>query len=93
MVLTYADGVSIGMNGKANVTPVMMILGIYSEDLFKQDISKMVIGYIDKLSDISDQVLIKYLQEGKKIWRTRCEKNVKFFKRQIFLKFCFGKFP
>ncbi len=86
-ILFYADGVSIGMNGKANVTPVMMTLGWYSEELFKQDISKMVIGYIDKLSDISDQVLIKHLQEVKKICRTRCEENVKFFKRQIFYKF------
>jgi len=46
----------------------------------------MVIGYIDKLSDISDQVLIKHLQEIKKICRTRCEQNIKFFKRQIFFK-------
>jgi len=40
----YADGVSIGMNGKANVTPVMMTLGRYSKELFKQDYGKMVIG-------------------------------------------------
>jgi len=26
-ILFYADGVSIGMNGKANVVPVMMNLG------------------------------------------------------------------
>jgi len=75
------------MNGKANVTPAMMTLGLYSEELFKQDISKMAIGYIDKLSDISDQVLMKHLQEVKKICRTRCEENVIFFKRQIFYKF------
>jgi hypothetical protein len=87
-ILFYADGVSIGMNGKANVTPVMMTLGWYSEELFKQDISKMVIGFIDKLSDISDQVLIKHLQEvNKGLSRTRCEDNIKFFKRQIFFKF------
>ena len=33
----YADGVSIGMNGKANLIPVMMTLGWYSRELFKQD--------------------------------------------------------
>jgi len=38
-ILFYADGVSIGINGKANVTPVMTTLGWYSEELFKQDIS------------------------------------------------------
>jgi len=47
----------------------------------------MVIGHIDNLSDTSDQVLIKHLQEVKKICRTRCEENIKFFKRQIFFKF------
>ena len=86
-LLFYADGVSIGMNGKANVTPVMMTLGWYSEELFKQDISKMVIGYIDKLSDISDEILIKHLHEVKRFSRTKCEENIKYFKKQVFFKF------
>jgi len=43
------------MNGKANVTPNMMPLGWYSIELFNQDYGKMVIGYIDKLSDISEE--------------------------------------
>jgi len=85
--LFYADGVSIGMNGKANVTPVMMTLEWYSKELFKQDISTMVIGYIDKFSDISDQVLIKHLQETKGFSKTKCEENIKYFKKQIFFKF------
>jgi len=46
-ILFHVDGVCIGMNGKANVAPVMMTLGWHSEELFKQDISKMVIGYIN----------------------------------------------
>jgi len=48
-ITMYADGVSIGINGKANLTSVMMTLGWYSKELFKQDYGKMVIGYIDKL--------------------------------------------
>ena len=86
-LLFYADGVSIGMNGKANVTPVMMTLGWYSEELFKQDISKMVIGYTDKLSYIFDQILIKHLHEVKRFSRTNCEENIKYFKKQVFFKF------
>jgi len=78
------------MNGKANVTPVMITLSWYSEELLK-DISKMVWGYIDKLPDISDQVLIKHLQEVKRIFRTRREETIKSFRRQIFL--IFGKLP
>ena len=50
--LLYADGVTTGMNGKANLIPVMMTLGWYSRGFFKKDFSKMIIGYIDKLSDI-----------------------------------------
>ena len=59
-IIFYADGVSIGMNGKANVTPVMMTLGWYSKELFKQDYGKMVIGYIDKLTGISEEELRKH---------------------------------
>ena len=75
------------MNGKATVTPVMCTLGWYSQELFKQPISKMVIGYIDKMSDISDQVLIRHLNENVKMSRTKCDENIKYFKKQIYFKF------
>jgi len=39
----------------------------------------MVIGFIDNLSDISDQVLIKHLQEVKGLSRARCYDNIKYF--------------
>jgi len=48
----YADGLSIGMNGKANLIPVIIALGWYSKELFNQDYGKMVIRYLDKLTDI-----------------------------------------
>jgi len=59
-IILYDDGVSIGMNGKANVTPPMMTLGWYSKELFKQDYEKTVIGYIDKLTNISEELLLKH---------------------------------
>ena len=87
----YADGVSIGMNGKANLIPVMMTLGWYSKELFKQDYGKMVIGYIDKLADISEEVLITHLGNlnnvNGKLSRTKCEANIKWFKKNIFFTF------
>jgi hypothetical protein len=86
-ILLYADGVTIGMNGKANLIPVMMTLGWYSRELFKKDFSKMIIGYIDKLSDISDQILIKHLMEVKGFSKTKCLENISYFKKQIFFKF------
>ena len=59
----------------------MMTLGWYSRELFKQDFGKMIIGYIDKLSDISDQILIKHLKEVKGFSTTKCMENIVFFKK------------
>jgi len=83
----YADGVSIGMSGKANLIPVMMTLGWYSKELFNQDYGKMVIGYIDKLTDISEEELIKHLTEVKKFSRSKSEANIRWFKQIIFCTF------
>ena len=59
----------------------------YSRELFKKDFSKMIIGYIDKLSDISDQILIKHLIEVKGFSKTKCLENISYFKKRIFCKF------
>jgi len=40
-----------------------MTLGLYCRQLFKQDFGKIIIDYIDKLSDISVQILVKHLRE------------------------------
>ena len=75
------------MNNKANVIPVMMTLGWYSKELFKQDYGKMVIGYIDKLAGISEEALIKHLMEVKKFTRTKSEANLRWFKKKFSLDF------
>jgi len=69
LIILYVDGVRISMNGKANVTPAMMTLGWYSKELYIQDYGKMVICYIDRLNDISEEGLINhliYLKKGLK---------------------------
>jgi len=38
-----------------NVTPAMMTLGWFSNELYKQDYEKMIIGYIESLIDISKE--------------------------------------
>ena len=86
-IFLYADGVTIGMNGKANLIPVMMTLGWYSNELWKQDYGKMVIGYIDKLADISDEELIKHLMEVKKFSRSKSEANIRWFRKKVFYTF------
>ena len=39
-ILMYADGVTIGMNGKANLIPVMMTLGCIHEDCLNKTLVK-----------------------------------------------------
>jgi len=59
--------------------PAVIIYDVFRlvfREIIQTNISKMDIGYIDKLSDISDQDLIKHLQEVKKI--------CKLFKRRTF---------
>jgi len=65
----------------------MMTLGWYSKELFKQGYGKMVIGYIDKLANISEEELLKYLMTVKDINLTWSEENVKWFKKKIFYTF------
>ena len=77
----YADGVTIGMNGKANLIPVMMTLGWYSNKLFNQNCGKMVIGYIDEFTDISEEELIKNFVEVRKFSRSKSEANYRWFKK------------
>ena len=83
----YLDGVSPGMNGKTSITPVMFTLGYYIDELRKQDFSKNVIGFISKLSNISEESLIKHLMEIVGFGRKRAEDNIKYFKKQVYFKF------
>jgi len=81
-IILYADIVSIGMNGKANVAPAMLTLGWYSKEFYKQDYGKMVIGYIDRINDISEEELINHLMNvKKKNSRSRCSSNIQRFKK------------
>ena len=89
-IILYADGVSIGMNGNANVTPVMLTLGWYSKDLFKQDHGKMVIGYIDKLTNISEEELIKHLMTVQNLVEQRV-RQILDGSRKLFFFYFLGK--
>jgi len=72
-IILYDDGVSIGMNGKVNVTPAMMSLGWYSKELYKQDYGNMYIGFINRLTNILEEELTNHLMELKiGFCRSRC---------------------
>jgi len=87
-IILHADGVSIGMNKKANATPAMLNLGWYSKELYKQDYGKMVIGYIDRLTDITEKELISHLMDLKKgLGWSRCKSKIQRFKEKIFFIF------
>jgi len=55
----------------------MMLLGWYLKELFNQDYGKMIIVYIDKLSNISNEVKLKYLMTVKDFNQTWSEENIK----------------
>jgi len=65
----------------------MMTVGWYSRELFKLYFGKSIIGYIDKLSDISDQILIKHLMEVKGFSKTKCIENIAFLNNRYFASF------
>jgi hypothetical protein len=86
-VLFYGDGVTAGMNGKSHLFPVIMTLGIYDDKLRKEDVTKNVVGFIDNLSEVSEESLILHLMEFAKLCKTTSEENVKYYKKQIVFKF------
>ena len=65
----------------------MFTLGFYDDKLRKKDVSRNVLGYLDKLSDISDEALITHFKEVKSFSRTKAIENIKYFKKQVFFKF------
>ena len=75
------------MYGKAHLTSIMFTLGFYDEELRKQNFSKDLIGFIDRFDDISDDLLIKHLNEVVGLSKTKCEENIRYFRKRVFFKF------
>jgi len=52
------DGVALSQHMDTLVCPVMGTLGWYSKTLYQKDISKFVIGFIQKMNNVFEAVLI-----------------------------------
>ena len=86
-IILYSDGVALGQHMDTYLCPVMGTLGWYSKKLFQKDLSKFVIGYIDKINNISDAVLIHHLVTVCKMSATKAKENIVLFKKNVFLEF------
>ena len=86
-IIFYWDGVALGQHMDTLVCPVMGTLGWYSKTLFQKDISKFVIGFIEKINNISEAVLINHLVTVCRMSSTKAKENIAFFKKQIFFEF------
>ena len=51
-IIFYWDGVALGQHMDTLVCSVLGTLGWYSKTLFQKDISKFVIGFIEKIDNI-----------------------------------------
>ena len=86
-IILYSDGVALGQHMDTSLCPVMGTLGWYSKKLFQKDISKFVIGYIEKIENVSESILINHLVIVCNMSTTKAKKNISLFKKNVFLEF------
>jgi hypothetical protein len=86
-LLLYWDGVALGQHMDTLVCPVMGTLGWYSKTLYQKDVSKFVIGFIEKMNNVSEAVLINHLVTVCKMASSKAKDNIAYFKKQLFLEF------
>ena len=78
----YEDGVAIGWGGAASTIAVMGSILNCDIDLQRRDVSKFVIGYINNLTNISEEVLVEHLVKvGMKI--TAANNEIRYFYRKL----------
>ena len=79
----YGDGVVMGLRGKVKATAVMATFGIFSDALQMKDISKVLLGYINDLSDTSKALIVRHLCTHTDHSKSSAEKEIAAFGRRI----------
>ena len=79
----YEDGVSMGWGGAASTIAVMGAILNCDIDLQRRDISKFVIGYIDNLTSVSEEVIMAHLTSVVKMSLTTAKEELRFFQRKL----------
>jgi len=70
-VILYTDGVQVSPHSRNKVTPVIVTLGIFSDDLLQKDISKRVITYMPNFKDKSKDCIAQHLVKTLNISKTK----------------------
>ena len=79
----YEDGVSMGWGGAASTIAVMGGILNCDIDLQRRDISKFVIGYIDNLTTVSEEVITAHLIGVMKMSITGAKEELRWFHRKL----------
>ena len=57
------------------------------QNIISENVSKFVIGFIEKMNNVSEAVLINHLVTVCKMASSKAKDNIAFFKKQLFLEF------
>ena len=79
----YEDGVSMGWGGATSTIAVMGAILNCDIDLQRRDVSKFVIGYIDNLTSVSEEVIIAHLTSVVGMSLTTAKEELRFFHRKL----------
>ena len=79
----YEDGVAMGWGGAASTIAVMGAVLNCDIDLQRRDISKFVIGYIDNLTNVSQETIIAHLTSVVKMSPSVAKEELRFFQRKL----------
>jgi len=70
-LIFYTDGVQVSAHARNKVTPVMITLGNFSDELMQKDISKRIVAYLPNFRGMSKDNLLQHLMKTLKIKKTK----------------------
>ena len=70
-IIFYTDGVQISSNSRNKITPVILTLGNFSDDLLQKDISKRVVAYLPNFNCYRKDQMISHLMKKLKVSKAK----------------------
>jgi len=74
-LIFYTDGVQVSPHARNKITPVMITLGNFSDELLQKDISKRVVAYLPNFRGISKDNITQHLMKTLGINKTKVRKT------------------
>lgn len=70
-LIFYTDGVQVSSHARNKITPVMVTLGNFSDELLQKDTCKRIVAYIPNFSGVSHENIRQHLIKTLKISKTK----------------------